>query len=233
MMTAQHILIVEDEENIAEVLMAYCQQQGFSTKHLDSGKEVVNLVKQNHFDLILLDLMLPEVDGISLCRQIREFSNIAIIMITAKSAEIERLQGLELGADDYICKPFSPKEVIARIKAVLRRTQQSKANVIKYAGFELYKDEYVALLQGKNLSFTAVEFKIFLLFINQVGRVFSREDIINNVYNQNIEMIDRNIDTHIKNIRKKITAIEAGLNPITAVYGVGYKFLIDQRMLTK
>lgn len=186
-MIAQHILIVEDEENIAEVLIAYCQQQGFSTKHLDSGKDVVNLVKQNHFDLILLDLMLPEVDGISLCRQIREFSNIAIIMITAKSAEIERLQGLELGADDYICKPFSPKEVIARIKAVLRRTQQSKANVIKYAGFELYKDEYVALLQGKNLSFTAVEFKIFLLFINQVGRVFSREDIINNVYNQNIE----------------------------------------------
>jgi two-component system response regulator BaeR len=226
-MTAQHILIVEDEGNIAEVLIAYCQQQGFSTEHRNNGKGVVDLVKKNHYDLILLDLMLPEVDGISLCTKIREFSNVAIIMVTAKSSEIERLQGLELGADDYICKPFSPKEVIARIKAVLRRTQQPKENVIRYAGFELYKDEYAALLHGKNLSFTAVEFKIFLLFINQIGRVFSREDIINNVYSQNIEMIDRNIDTHIKNIRKKITAIEVGLNPISAVYGVGYKFLID------
>ena len=177
-MTTPKILIVEDEENIAEVLIAYCKQQGYATEHFNRGNGVVNFVKHNHVDLILLDLMLPQVDGITICKEIRMFSNVSIIMVTAKSEEVARLLGLNLGADDYICKPFSPKEVIARIQAVL----------------------------------------------SHVGRVFTREDIINNIYNQSLDMSDRNIDTHIKNIRKKINEIEAGVNPISAVYGVGYKF---------
>lgn len=223
-MTAHKILIVEDEEHIAEVLIAYSKQQGYSTEHFSSGKGVVNFVKQNSLDLILLDLMLPDVDGIEICKQIRQFSSVPIIMITAKSEEIDRLLGLDLGADDYICKPFSPKEVMARIRAVLRRTSQPKTNVINQSGFELHKDDYVASLRGKDIGFTAIEFKIFMLFIDQVGRVFSREDIINSVYTKTTEISDRNIDNHIKNIRKKINEIESGRNPISAVYGVGYKF---------
>jgi two-component system response regulator BaeR len=140
-MASQKILIVEDEENNAEVLIAYAKQQDYETEHFNSGKGVVSFVKQNAVDLILLDLMLPDVDGIELCKQIRAFSSLPIIMLTAKSEEIDRLQGLEIGADDYICKPFSPKEVIARIKAVLRRTSQPKINIINYNNFQLYKDD--------------------------------------------------------------------------------------------
>ncbi|MBH0035520.1 response regulator [Pseudoalteromonas sp. NZS71_1] len=223
-MASQKILIVEDEENIAEVLIAYAKQQNYETEHFNSGKGVVSFVKQNAVDLILLDLMLPDVDGTELCKQIRAFSSVPIIMLTAKSEEIDRLLGLELGADDYICKPFSPKEVIARIKAVLRRTSQPKTNIINHNNFQLHKDDYEARLNGKSIGFTAVEFKIFLLFISHVGRVFTREDIINNVYSDTTDISDRNIDTHIKNIRKKINDIQAGLNPIAAVYSVGYKF---------
>ncbi len=223
-MASQKILIVEDQENIAEVLIAYAKQQNYETEHFNSGKGVVSFVKQNAVDLILLDLMLPDVDGIELCKQIRAFSSVPIIMLTAKSEEIDRLQGLEIGADDYICKPFSPKEVIARIKAVLRRTSQPKTNIINHNNFQLHKDDYEARLNGKSIGFTAVEFKIFLLFISHVGRVFTREDIINNVYSDTTDISDRNIDTHIKNIRKKINDIQAGLNPIAAVYSVGYKF---------
>ncbi|EGI73184.1 two component transcriptional regulator, winged helix family [Pseudoalteromonas distincta] len=223
-MASQKILIVEDEENIAEVLIAYAKQQNYETEHFNSGKGVVSFVKQNAVDLILLDLMLPDVDGIELCKKIRAFSSLPIIMLTAKSEEIDRLQGLEIGADDYICKPFSPKEVIARIKAVLRRTSQPKTNIINHNNFQLHKDDYEARLNGKSIGFTAVEFKIFLLFISHVGRVFTREDIINNVYSDTTDISDRNIDTHIKNIRKKINDIQAGLNPIAAVYSVGYKF---------
>lgn len=223
-MASQKILIVEDEENIAEVLIAYAKQQNYETEHFNSGKGVVSFVKQNAVDLILLDLMLPDVDGTELCKQIRAFSSVPIIMLTAKSEEIDRLLGLELGADDYICKPFSPKEVIARIKAVLRRTSQPKTNIINHNNFQLHKDDYEARLNGKSIGFTAVEFKIFLLFISHVGRVFTRGDIINNVYSDTTDISDRNIDTHIKNIRKKINDIQAGLNPIAAVYSVGYKF---------
>ncbi|NMP81097.1 response regulator [Pseudoalteromonas arctica] len=223
-MASQKILIVEDEENIAEVLIAYAKQQNYETEHFNSGKGVVSFVKQNAVDLILLDLMLPDVDGTELCKQIRAFSSVPIIMLTAKSEEIDRLLGLELGADDYICKPFSPKEVIARIKAVLRRTSQPKTNIINHNNFQLHKDDFEARLNGKSIGFTAVEFKIFLLFISHVGRVFTREDIINNVYSDTTDIFDRNIDTHIKNIRKKINNIQAGLNPIAAVYSVGYKF---------
>lgn len=223
-MASQTILIVEDQENIAEVLIAYAKQQNYETEHFNSGKGVVSFVKQNAVDLILLDLMLPDVDGTELCKQIRAFSSVPIIMLTAKSEEIDRLLGLELGADDYICKPFSPKEVIARIKAVPRRTSQPKTNIINHNNFQLHKDDYEARLNGKSISFTAVEFKIFLLFISHVGRVFTREDIINNVYSDTTDISDRNIDTHIKNIRKKINDVQAGLNPIAAVYSVGYKF---------
>lgn len=223
-MLAPKIVIVEDQPDIAEVLIAYSQQQGFNIEHFSNGNGVVQFVKAHSVDLILLDIMLPEVDGIEICKRIRAFSDVPIIMLTAKGEEVDRLLGLELGADDYICKPFSPKEVMARIKAVLKRSHRLTSNTLHYLNFELNKSSYTGLLNGNNLELTAVEFKICQLFIEQAGRVFSREDIITNVYPNTTEISDRNIDTHIKNIRKKINKIDASFNPITAVYGVGYKF---------
>jgi two-component system response regulator BaeR len=224
MMKQTTILIVEDEENIAEVLVAYCHREGFATHHLASGLGVVDYVRENPVDVLLLDIMLPEVDGFELCQQIRTFSNMAIIMVTARTEEIARLSGLQLGADDYICKPFSPKEVMARINSVLRRTQYAPQPNMIATGFQLDEPAYVARLNNKPLDFTAIEFKIFALFFNHKGRVFSRDAIIHSVYSQTAGISDRSIDNHVKNIRKKINQQDPRLNPIVAVYGVGYKF---------
>ncbi|WP_261818124.1 response regulator [Vibrio gallicus] len=223
--TTKHILIVEDEEYIAEVLVAYCQQSGFRVTHLANGGQVAQNIRDNQFDLMLLDLMLPDIDGIEICKQVRQFSMLPIIMVTAKCDEIDRLLGLELGADDYICKPFSPREVIARIKTVLRRvhTEPKKVEQIKCAGFILKPDEYEVLFEGRFLDLTPKEFKILQLFVENPRRVYSREDILNAIYKDFADVSDRNIDTHIKNIRKKITAISSIANPIHSVYGVGYK----------
>ena len=225
-MKKQNILIVEDEANIAEVLVAYCKKEGYSATHLSSGSGVVNHIKENTVDLMLLDLMLPGIDGLTLCKQIRLFSQVPIIMVTAKGEEIDRLFGLEFGADDYICKPFSPREVIARIKAVLRRVNinSNHDNIIKESGFEMEPEKYKLTFKGTQIDLTPVEFKIFELFLNNMGRVFERSHILNKVYNNTTDVSDRNIDTHIKNIRKKINDISADTNPISSVYGVGYKF---------
>jgi len=222
-MNKQTILIVEDETNIAEVLVAYCEKEGYQAVHFSSGQGVTQFVKENSIDLILLDLMLPEVDGLTICKQIRLFSEVPIIMVTAKNEEIDRLFGLEFGADDYICKPFSPREVIARIKAVLRRVDNHSAGLIKQSGFVMEPEKYKVKIKGELIDLTPIEFKIFELFLNNVGRVFSRDEILNRAYQDTIDVADRSIDTHIKNIRKKINAISAGSDPICSVYGVGYK----------
>ncbi len=223
-MSKQTILIVEDEASIAEVLIAYCEKEGYQALHLSSGQGVTEFVKENSVDLMLLDLMLPDVDGLTICKQIRLFSEVPIIMVTAKNEEIDRLFGLEFGADDYICKPFSPREVMARIKAVLRRFNNHSVGLIKQSGFEIEADKYKAKIKGKLIDFTPIEFKIFELLLNNVERVFSRDEILNKVYQDTAEVSDRNIDTHVKNIRKKINSISADSNPICSVYGVGYKF---------
>ncbi|MDA7746874.1 response regulator [Psychromonas sp.] len=224
-MTKKHILIVEDEEYIADVLVAYCQQNGFQVTHLINGGQVVESIHENNFDLLLLDWMLPDLDGIEICKQIRQFSELPIIMVTAKSEEIDRLMGLELGADDYICKPFSPREVIARIKSVLRRsnTIQSKCDELKFDGFVLKPGEYEASFNGRFLDLTPKEFMLLKLLIENPKRVYSREDILHAIYTDLSDVSDRNIDTHIKNIRKKINAISSIANPIRSIYGVGYK----------
>ncbi|KGJ93975.1 response regulator [Colwellia psychrerythraea] len=227
-MDKQKILIVEDEESIAEVLVAYCQRNGYSAHHLNRGSGVINYIKSNQVDLMLLDLMLPDVDGFEICKQLRLFSQLPVIMVTAKSEEIDRLFGLEFGADDYICKPFSPREVMARIKAVLRRfdnnaTQSSSINIIEQSGFIMEPDKYKVTFKGTPLDLTPIEFKVLELLLNNVERVFTRDEIMNKVYLDTVDVSDRNIDTHIKNIRKKIHSISTSSDPICSVYGVGYK----------
>ncbi len=222
-MSKYHILVVEDEPAIAEVLCAYCKKAGFTVDHLASGKNVISQVKNNHVDLVLLDLMLPDVNGETLCKEIRLFSEVPIIMVTAKNEEIDRLIGLEIGADDYICKPFSPREVIARIKVVLRRMGNSSSHIIRQSGFELDIEKYSVTLNNQALEFTPIEFKLLEHLLKNNNRVFSRQEIMDSVYTGFDNVSDRNIDTHIKNIRKKIHTISPNLNPIISVYGVGYK----------
>ncbi|MFT6987392.1 MAG: two-component system response regulator BaeR [Psychromonas sp.] len=228
-MNKQKILIVEDEAHIAEILIAYCQNSGYLVEHLSSGKDVLRFVKENNIDLMLLDLMLPDINGLEICKQVRTFSQLPIIMITAKSEEIDKLLGLEFGADDYICKPFSPREVIARIKTVLRRVinnaaEVDAAHIIKHSGFEMKTDEYEVTFKGQFLDLTPREFLILKLFLENSGRVFSRDEILVYAYSDTLDISDRNIDTHIKNIRKKINQIADQVEPIRSVYGIGYKF---------
>ncbi|MEZ8820159.1 response regulator [Vibrio sp. 10N.222.54.A1] len=228
-MTKPQVLIVEDEAHIAEVLVAYCQNSGFEATHLASGSNVINHIRTHHVDMMLLDLMLPDTDGMDICKQVRAFSQLPIIMITAKSEEIDRLLGLEFGADDYICKPFSPREVIARIKTVLRRvtpinSANQQASMIIDSGFEMKPDEFEVRFEGALIDLTPQEFKILKLFLENTGRVFSRDDILNRAYSDTADVSDRNIDTHIKNIRKKVGQVSTGESPIRSVYGVGYKF---------
>ncbi|MCK4838569.1 MAG: response regulator [Desulfobulbaceae bacterium] len=217
------ILIVEDEQKLAELLKDYLAQSGFSTTVLDNGLEVVANVRENRPDLILLDLMLPGRDGMDICKEIRTFSNLPIIMVTAKVEEIDRLLGLELGADDYICKPFSPREVVARVKAVLRRS--GGATTIQTKGLILDETRYQASLHGTDLGLTAVEFKLLDFLAANPGRIYSRDQLMDKIYSDDRIVSDRTIDSHIKKLRKKLAAVAPDEELVGSVYGVGYKFI--------
>jgi len=215
------ILIVEDEPKLAELLGDYLHQAGFETHRLENGLEVVPRVRESVPDLILLDLMLPGRDGMEICKEVRSFSTVPIIMITARIEEIDRLLGLELGADDYICKPFSPREVVARVKAVLRR---SGGTTLHAQGLELDEAAYRAVLDGCPLDLTAVEFKLLHLLASRPGRIFGRTQLMDGIYPDRRIVSDRTIDSHINKLRRKIHQAAPGRELIHSVYGVGYKF---------
>jgi two-component system response regulator BaeR len=220
----QTILIVEDEKKLANILSDYLKRDGFKTEMIENGIEVVPWVKQNNPDLILLDLMLPNVNGKDICKEIRTFSKVPIIMVTAMIDEVDRLIGLELEADDYICKPFSPKEVVARVKTVLRRTDPDYINTDPLKGFVVNAENYSIVLEGKKLDLTPVEFRILSMFINYPGRVYNRDQILNIIFEDGRIVLDRTVDTHIKNLRKKLHAIKPDSEHIRSVYGIGYSF---------
>lgn len=227
-MTPQQIIVVEDEKKIADVLKDYLQQAGFTVTCLNRGDEVIDTIKSCNPDLILLDLMLPGTDGISVCRQVRRFSDLPIIMVTAKVDEIDRLIGLEIGADDYICKPFSPREVVARVKAVLRRTQPNQAASQQLVAGPITVDEHnrEVTVDGRPISLTPSEFGLLVVLIAAPGRVFSRGELLDRVQGYKFEGYDRTIDSHIKNLRKKIANILPDQEIIQTIYGVGYKFSV-------
>ena len=220
----QTILIVEDEKKLANILSDYLKRDGFKTEMIENGIEVVPWVKQNNPGLILLDLMLPNVNGKDICKEIRTFSKVPIIMVTAMIDEVDRLIGLELEADDYICKPFSPKEVVARVKTVLRRTDPDYINTDPLKGFVVNTENYSIILEGKKLDLTPVEFRILSMFINYPGRVYNRDQILNIIFEDGRIVLDRTVDTHIKNLRKKLHAIKPDSEHIRSVYGIGYSF---------
>ena len=222
----KHVLIVEDEKKLADIMIAYLNKEQFRVTHYESGSGVSDWVKNNQPNIILLDLMLPDVNGKDLCKEIREFSTVPIIMVTAMIDEIDRLIGLELGADDYVCKPFSPKEVVARVKAVLRRSEGDFNQGEIYDAFEVNDETYSIKLHGDRLDLTPVEFRLLKMFIQSPGRVFNRDQILDNIFEDGRIVLDRTVDTHVKNLRHKLKTASPEHDYVRSVYGIGYSFEI-------
>ncbi|MFK7885423.1 MAG: response regulator [Gammaproteobacteria bacterium] len=222
-MTSPEILIVEDEEKLATLMADYLHKDGYATHWIDHGDAVIERVTSHPPALILLDLMLPGTDGLTLCRELRAFVQIPIIMVTARVDEIDRLLGLELGADDYVCKPFSPREVVARIRAVLRRAApDDSATPAAEHGLHIDTERFEATFNDQPLELTPVEFRILALLAAKPGHVYSRNQLMDHIYTDGRVVSDRTVDSHIKNLRHKLD--DAGDSEIIrSVYGVGYK----------
>ncbi len=231
------ILIVEDEPKLAQLLVDYLKQSGFETHVIGDGQQALDWIRLHHLsiDFIILDLMLPNLDGMEICKAVRLFSALPILMATARVEEIDRLIGLELGADDYLCKPYSPREVVARVKAILRRCtlvqQQANAESTNtqtaaelIAGLILEEEKYKATLNGIALELTAVEFQILAILAKEPGRIFSRQQLMDGGYQDHRVVSDRTIDSHIRKLRKRIHEKCPESEIIHSVYGVGYKF---------
>jgi two-component system response regulator BaeR len=218
------VLVVEDEPKIAALLEEYLQKLGdLRTARVTRGDEVLDAFRELGPDLVLLDLMLPGLDGIEVCKQLRAISTVPVIMVTARVEEIDRLLGLELGADDYICKPFSPREVVARVKAVLRRSGPARA-ASPPAGIEIDAATHRARCMGEELRLTPVEFALLTMLVDRPGRLFSREQLMDGMYSDYRVVSDRAVDTHVKNLRRKLRQASGGRELIESVYGLGYRF---------
>ncbi|MEP1230694.1 MAG: response regulator [Litorimonas sp.] len=220
-----YILIVEDEIKIAEVLEQYLKKAGYDTKIVTDGISAVDYARDNEPQLILLDVMLPGKDGKAVCREVRAFSQAPILFVTAQVEEIDRLIGLELGADDYICKPFSPREVVARVKANLRRVHKMETanNDTNVEGFEVDDMKHSISLDGEKLPLTPVEYRLLTAFLNPAGRVWSRDQLLNKMYKEYRVVGDRTVDSHVTNLRKKLQAVRPDDECIHSIYGIGYK----------
>jgi two-component system response regulator BaeR len=219
----RHILIVEDEAKLARVLADYLSDAGFHSTCLDNGRDVIPWVKAHLPDLILLDLMLPGMNGIDICRTLRGFSHVPIIMVTARVEEVDRLLGLELGADDYICKPFSPREVMARVRSVLRRSLPRDAPVSS-GPLTLDRDSHRVRTREREVELTSVEFQLFDALYREPGRIFSRGRLIDRIYDDRRVVSERTVDSHIKKLRKKLAGLLPDQDLIHSVYGAGYRY---------
>lgn len=219
----KHILIVEDEPKIAQVLEDYLQENAYQTSHIADGLAVEPWVKTNHTDLILLDIMLPGKGGLEICKALRNFSDVPIIMLTARVEEIDRILGMEIGADDYICKPFSAREVVVRVKAMLRRLEMMSVKTQQPPALIINRETFTAEYANQALILTPVEFKLIDLFNQHPERVYHRDQLLDQIYDDGRVVTHRTIDTHIKNLRKKLQ--QAGVKEFTieSIYGVGYK----------
>lgn len=222
------ILLVDDEKKIATVLKAYLQQEGFQVTTAANGMVALTLFKENQFDLVILDLMLPGLSGEEVCREIRKISSTPIIMLTAKVEEEDRIKGLGIGADDYITKPFSPREVVARVRAILRRVGAEPtplADVISYDnGLTIDNIQHEVRLSDEPIPLTPTEFKVLGALAKYPGRVYSRSQLLEIVQGYNYGGDERVIDAHVKKIRQKIEQSPGEPKIILTVYGVGYKF---------
>ena len=218
------ILVVEDEIDLAEIVGDYLRQDGMTAVLMFEGSGASEALIAGGFDLVVLDLMLPGKDGLTICREVRRVSDVPIIMTTAKVEEIDRVLGLKLGADDYLCKPYSPRELVARIKAVLRRPRQNGPAVDPQPPrLVIDSDRWKASVDGVPLDLTRREFRLLETMASRPGRIFSRTQLLDLAFPDDADVIDRTIDSHMRNIRRKIAAVSDS-EPIRSVYGVGYGY---------
>jgi two-component system response regulator BaeR len=223
------ILVVEDDRKIATLLKDYLEQDGYKVTMLHRGDEVVPEIRANPADLILLDILLPGEDGLTVFTKVRAVSNVPVLFLTAKVEDADRLMGFELGADDYICKPFLPREVVARVRAVLRRTYARQVEEKLEAGpIAINTTSHKATVSNSDLQLTPIEFELLKLLASRPGQVFTRSDLIETVQGGSFEGYDRTIDSHISNLRKKISKHIPAQKIIHTVYGIGYSFSVPR-----
>jgi DNA-binding response OmpR family regulator len=226
---AKTILVVDDEKKIVTVLKGYLEQAGFRVVTAADGQMALTTFRHARPDLVVLDLMLPGIDGLDVCRTLRRESSVPIIMLTARAEEADRLIGLELGADDYVVKPFSPREVVLRVRAVLRRVEGEVAasEVLQAGGITLDLAAHQATVAGRLMELTPMEFELLAVFVRSPGRTFTRTQLLQQIQDRPLEGFDRSIDVHVRNIRAKIEPDPKNPRYILTVYGVGYKLAED------
>jgi two-component system phosphate regulon response regulator PhoB/two-component system alkaline phosphatase synthesis response regulator PhoP len=215
------IAVIDDEEDILELVSVNLKKNGFSVKEFSDAKGFFRFLKNKEPELIVLDLMLPDIDGLEVCKQLKRddrYCQIPVIMLTAKAEESDKIIGLELGADDYVTKPFSPKELVARVKAVLRRFENKKSDSQKL--LSINPEKFEVFVEGRSISLTTTEFKILSFLYENKGKVYSREELMNNIWREDRIILDRTIDVHVKNLREKLGKAGALIKNIR---GVGYK----------
>ena len=236
--SAGRVLVVEDEPKLAALMRRYLEAGGFVVQTIDDGRRVIPAVRTARPDLVLLDLMLPGRDGIDICRELRTFSGVPLVIVTARVEEIDRLLGLALGADDYICKPFSPRELVARVRAILRRTRvpapspalagdpatDCPPSANAPVSLDIDESRHEIRLQGRLLSLTPVEFRLLAILAGTPGRVFRRHALLERLYEDHRVVNDRTVDTHVKNLRRKLIQVVEDRELVLSVYGVGYKY---------
>ncbi len=231
------ILAIEDDPKIAEVMRAWLEREGYSFRSVPDGVEGINAVQRLRPDLVLLDIMLPGMDGLTVCQEIRKYSPVPILIVSAKGSDLDKIIGLEIGADDYLAKPFHPKELVARVRALLRRRRWDQEvsvenrkdknpqdTIIESRGLRLDLGRRQATLYGHELALTTLEFNLISALMRAEGRVLTRQQLLDQVWGEDYFGDERIVDTHIRNIRKKFKKIDTGYQPIEAVRGVGYRW---------
>jgi len=226
-MNKQHILIVEDEEKIADLIRKYLKLEGYDSTIAHTGSDALSKFHSVSPDLVVLDIMLPDMDGLDICKNLRAFSNVPIIMLTARVDEVDRLMGFEVGADDYVCKPFIPRELVARIRAILNRiVGNSGQKILTVRALALDTSQHKVTVDSIEIKLTQNEFSLLKIMMSTPNRVYSRQELLTATQGQSIDIYERTIDTHIKNLRKKLNKAVPSSNFIESIYGIGYK-LID------
>ncbi|PKM82672.1 MAG: DNA-binding response regulator [Firmicutes bacterium HGW-Firmicutes-14] len=229
---AGNILVVDDEPKIRDLIKLYLEKEGFKITEAGDGEQVLDFLGKKDFDLVILDIMMPRIDGLTVCKEIRKNYDIPVIMLTARGEEIDRVLGFELGADDYVVKPFSPRELTARVKALLRRAgpkqSGSPENVLQFPGLTVNKDAREIEVEGNKVNLTPKEFELLLFLAKNAGRVFTRDQLLEHVWGYDFFGDARTVDTHIKKLREKMSRFGDASSYVATVWGVGYKFEVGK-----
>jgi two-component system response regulator CpxR len=224
-----HVLIADDDIELCELLCQYLQTEGFTVSAVHNGQEVITAFKNKTFDLLILDVMLPQLTGFEVLRELRKNSKVPVLMLTARGDDIDRIIGLEMGADDYLPKPCNPRELVARMRAILRRTQQSHdtpAEILTVGNISLDLGKHIAHLEGQELFITSTEFNILAMLLRNAGKVVSKEELNEKALGRKLTAFDRSMDMHVSNIRKKLGPHANGKTRIKTIRGIGYQYIL-------